>query len=129
MLLGTVALKFSSSLVQIQTGTSSLCFLHMFMNNGAAGFPDGLSDCSLYTGSQAISSCLGVPKDTAYIATLVGIALRRAPSHSLSLHRRIDSKKKKKKKNCGGQVYQREQGCFHHQCDEDLVGVGLYHCE
>ncbi|RPB21087.1 glycoside hydrolase [Terfezia boudieri ATCC MYA-4762] len=45
---------------------------YMFMNNGAAGFPDGLSDCSLYTGSQAISGCLGISKDTAYVGNACG---------------------------------------------------------
>lgn len=45
---------------------------YMFMDNGAAGFPDGYSDCSLYTGSQSASGCLGVPKDTAYVASACG---------------------------------------------------------
>ena len=45
---------------------------YMFMRSGAAGFPDGLSDCSLYTGTQPDSLCLGVPKDTAYVANACG---------------------------------------------------------
>ncbi|KAH8144873.1 uncharacterized protein LAJ45_11143 [Morchella importuna] len=48
---------------------------YMFMDNGAAGFPDGLSDCSLYTGSQSTSGCLGVPKDTAYVANACSYTL------------------------------------------------------
>lgn len=45
---------------------------YMFMNSGSSGFPDGLSDCSLYTGTQPVSHCLGVPKDKAYVANACG---------------------------------------------------------
>ena len=45
---------------------------YMFMNNGANGFPDGLSDCSLYTGTQPITGCLGIPNDQAYVAGACG---------------------------------------------------------
>ncbi|KAI5793155.1 glycoside hydrolase superfamily [Geopyxis carbonaria] len=40
---------------------------YLFAADGGAGFPDGLSDCSLYTGSQEASACLGISKDTAYV--------------------------------------------------------------
>lgn len=48
---------------------------YLFTNSGASGFPDGYSDCSLYTGSQAVSDCLGIPKDTAYVAGACGYQL------------------------------------------------------
>ncbi|KAF8534912.1 glycoside hydrolase superfamily [Trichophaea hybrida] len=48
---------------------------YMFMDNGGAGFPDGLSDCSLYTGPQPISGCKGVPKDQAYVANACGYTM------------------------------------------------------
>ncbi|KAF3903882.1 Alpha-amylase [Dactylellina cionopaga] len=48
---------------------------YMYMDNGASGFPDGLSDCSLYTGSQSRSGCLGVPFDQAYVASACGYTL------------------------------------------------------
>lgn len=44
---------------------------YMFATNGANGFPDGLSDCKLYTGSQAASGCLGIAYDQAYVANAV----------------------------------------------------------
>lgn len=46
-----------------------------FMDAGGAGFPDGLSDCSLFTGSSPVSDCLGVPKDTAYVASACGYTM------------------------------------------------------
>jgi alpha-amylase len=48
---------------------------YMWASNGANGFPDGLSDCSLYTGSQSQSSCLGISKDTAYVADACGYTM------------------------------------------------------
>lgn len=44
---------------------------YMFASNGASGFPDGKSDCSLYTGSQSQSGCLGMAYDQAYVASAV----------------------------------------------------------
>jgi alpha-amylase len=46
-----------------------------FMNAGGSGFPDGLSDCSLYTGNQGASGCLGVPKDTAFVEKSCGYTM------------------------------------------------------
>jgi alpha-amylase len=48
---------------------------YMFTDAGGNGFPDGLSDCSLYTGSAAASACLGVPLDTAYVASACGYTM------------------------------------------------------
>ncbi|KAF8462963.1 glycoside hydrolase superfamily [Kalaharituber pfeilii] len=48
---------------------------YMFMGNGASGFPDGLSDCSLYTGTQSVAGCLGVPKDQAYVSEACGYSM------------------------------------------------------
>jgi alpha-amylase len=62
---------------------------YMFMDNGGAGFPDGLSDCSLYTGSQAATGCLGVPKDIAYVASACGYTMSQGkytrPHRDLSI--------------------------------------------
>lgn len=41
---------------------------YMFMDNGANGYPDGLSDCALYTGAAPASGCHGVPHDPAFVA-------------------------------------------------------------
>jgi alpha-amylase len=46
---------------------------YMFASNGGAGFPDGLSDCKLYTGQQAASACLGTEYDKAFVATAVSL--------------------------------------------------------
>lgn len=48
---------------------------YQFMTAGGNGYPDGLSDCSLYTGSATSSACLGVPKDQAYVATSCGYTM------------------------------------------------------
>jgi alpha-amylase len=40
---------------------------YMWAANGGNGFPDGLSDCSLYTGNQTLSGCLGIAYDAAYV--------------------------------------------------------------
>lgn len=41
---------------------------YMWGANGANGYPDGLSDCALYTGTaQAASGCLGLALDPAYV--------------------------------------------------------------
>jgi len=46
---------------------------YVFGDNGASGFPDGLSDCATqYTGTQPLSSCRGLAKDTAYVAAACG---------------------------------------------------------
>ncbi|KAH7020490.1 glycoside hydrolase superfamily [Ilyonectria destructans] len=45
---------------------------YMFASNGASGFPDGKSDCALYTGSQSASGCLGMAYDQAYVASACG---------------------------------------------------------
>ncbi|KAI5786947.1 alpha amylase [Pyronema domesticum] len=62
---------------------------YMFMDNGGAGFPDGLSDCSLYTGSHAVTGCLGVPKDIAYVASACGYTMSQGkytrPHRDLSI--------------------------------------------
>lgn len=44
---------------------------YMFAANGGAGFPDGLSDCKLYTGTQAKNGCLGMEYDKAFVASAV----------------------------------------------------------
>src|SRR5690606_20282226 len=48
---------------------------YMFGSNGGNGFPDGLSSCSLYTGDQPRNGCLGVEKDTAYVANSCGYTM------------------------------------------------------
>ncbi|CUS09947.1 unnamed protein product [Tuber aestivum] len=58
---------------------------YSFMGNGASGFPDGLSDCSLYTGNQPISACLGVPRDTAYVADACSYTI--SPGKYTRVHR------------------------------------------
>ncbi|CAZ83956.1 unnamed protein product [Tuber melanosporum] len=58
---------------------------YSFMDNGASGFPDGHSDCSLYTGNQAISGCLGVPRDTAYVADACSYTI--SPGKYTRVHR------------------------------------------
>lgn len=49
---------------------------YMFTAAGGNGYPDGLSDCSLYTGSQAVSGCLGIAKDQAYVAASCGYTMK-----------------------------------------------------
>lgn len=44
---------------------------YMFASNGGAGFPDGLSDCKLYTGNQSKNGCLGMEYDKAFVASAV----------------------------------------------------------
>lgn len=45
----------------------------VFADNGANGFPDGLSDCATqYTGTQSLTTCKGVVKDPAYVAAACG---------------------------------------------------------
>ncbi|PWW73697.1 glycoside hydrolase family 13 protein [Tuber magnatum] len=58
---------------------------YSFMGDGASGFPDGHSDCSLYTGNQAISRCLGVPRDTAYVADACSYTI--SPGKYTRVHR------------------------------------------
>lgn len=48
---------------------------YMYASNGGAGFPDGLSDCKLYTGSQPPNGCLGIEYDKAYVATAVSLKI------------------------------------------------------
>ncbi|KAG9233391.1 glycoside hydrolase superfamily [Amylocarpus encephaloides] len=50
---------------------------YMFMDAGGAGFPDGLSDCGLYTGSSPASACLGVPKDAAFVEGSCGYTMQQ----------------------------------------------------
>jgi alpha-amylase len=50
---------------------------YMFMDAGGAGFPDGLSDCALFTGSSPSSGCLGVPKDTAFVEGACGYTMHQ----------------------------------------------------
>jgi len=45
---------------------------YLYMDNGASGFPDGLSDCALYTGSQPKGACMGVPYNQAFQAAACG---------------------------------------------------------
>ncbi|CAG8952424.1 hypothetical protein HYFRA_00001171 [Hymenoscyphus fraxineus] len=45
---------------------------YYFMDNGGSGFPDGLSDCSLFTGTGPRGDCLGMPKDTAFVESSCG---------------------------------------------------------
>ena len=60
---------------------------YMFMDDGGAGFPDGLSDCKLYTGPQPISGCKGVPKDQAYVAN--ACAYTMSPGKYTGPHRDV----------------------------------------
>lgn len=53
---------------QIKTVLSS----YSFMNNGAAGFPDGLSDCDNCVGDQCGSCTKSMKKATAYKADSCG---------------------------------------------------------
>jgi alpha-amylase len=45
------------------------------MNNGASGFPDGLSDCSSYIGTAAKSGCLSMAYTPAYVADSCGYSV------------------------------------------------------
>ena len=49
---------------------------YQFAASGGNGYPDGLSDCSLYTGSINPGACLGVPKDTAFVANSCGYTMK-----------------------------------------------------
>ncbi|KAG9246794.1 glycoside hydrolase superfamily [Calycina marina] len=49
---------------------------YMFMKRGGNGFPDGQSDCKLYTGSIYPEKCLGVPKDQAYVEGACGYTMK-----------------------------------------------------
>ena len=49
---------------------------YMFMRHGGNGFPDGHSDCRLYTGSLDPRQCLGVPKDQAYVERACGYTMK-----------------------------------------------------
>lgn len=60
---------------------------YMFTSRGGSGFPDGLSDCSLYTGSQAAEECLGVPRDTAHVGA--ACAYQLAPGRYTRVHRDV----------------------------------------
>ncbi|KAI8579463.1 hypothetical protein K450DRAFT_210259 [Umbelopsis ramanniana AG] len=48
---------------------------YSFMNNGASGFPDGLSDCSTYVGTAAKSGCLSMAYAPAYVADSCGYSV------------------------------------------------------
>ncbi|KAG2179650.1 hypothetical protein INT44_006498, partial [Umbelopsis vinacea] len=48
---------------------------YSFMNNGASGFPDGLSDCSSYVGTAAKSGCLSMAYAPAYVANSCGYSV------------------------------------------------------
>ncbi|KAH7109641.1 glycoside hydrolase superfamily [Dendryphion nanum] len=45
---------------------------YLFAEGGGNGFPDGLSDCSLYTGTQARSGCAGIARDEAFVENACG---------------------------------------------------------
>lgn len=60
---------------------------YMFTSRGGSGFPDGLSDCELYTGSQPTQDCLGMPGDTAYVPAACGYQL--APGRYTRVHRDV----------------------------------------
>lgn len=49
---------------------------YQFTDAGGNGYPDGLSDCSLYTGSITPSACLGMPKDQAFVETSCGYTMK-----------------------------------------------------
>ena len=49
---------------------------YQFAANGGNGYPDGLSDCALYTGSWDPSSCVGIKKDVAFVETSCGYSMR-----------------------------------------------------
>ena len=61
---------------------------YSFTHANASGFPDGLSDCSLYTGSQPASGCLGVPKDQAYVPDACAYTI--APGKYTRVHRDVE---------------------------------------
>lgn len=48
---------------------------YQFMNAGGNGYPDGLSDCSLYTGTINPAGCLGIKKDQAWVETSCGYTM------------------------------------------------------
>lgn len=50
---------------------------YMYAANGGAGFPDGLSDCKLYTGDQAKNGCLGMEYDKAFVANAVSDSFQK----------------------------------------------------
>ncbi|PVH72796.1 glycoside hydrolase family 13 protein [Cadophora sp. DSE1049] len=49
---------------------------YQFTDAGGNGFPDGLSDCSLYTGSSPASGCVGIAKDQAFVASSCGYTMK-----------------------------------------------------
>lgn len=49
---------------------------YLFSSEGGNGFPDGLSDCELYTGSIDPGECLGVKKSVAFVEGACGYNLR-----------------------------------------------------
>lgn len=44
-------------------------------STGGLGYPDGLSDCSQYTGSIAPGNCIGIAKDQAYVDGTCGYTM------------------------------------------------------
>ncbi|RPA85447.1 glycoside hydrolase [Ascobolus immersus RN42] len=61
---------------------------YMYAANGGNGFPDGLSDCSLYTGSINKAGCLGVPKDVAFQEK--ACAYNLTPGQYTRVHRDVE---------------------------------------
>ncbi|RDL35977.1 Uncharacterized protein BP5553_06589 [Venustampulla echinocandica] len=49
---------------------------YMFTAAGGSGFPDGLSDCALYAGSQPLSGCVGIAKDQAFVDGSCGYTMK-----------------------------------------------------
>ena len=48
---------------------------YQFAANGGNGYPDGLSDCALYTGSTTPSACVGIKKDQAFVEGSCGYTM------------------------------------------------------
>lgn len=48
---------------------------YLFTAAGGNGYPDGLSDCALYTGSVSPTACLGIKKDQAFVEGSCGYTM------------------------------------------------------
>jgi alpha-amylase len=49
---------------------------YLFSSEGGNGFPDGMSDCALYTGNLDPAGCLGVRRSVAFVEGACGYNLR-----------------------------------------------------
>ena len=48
----------------------------LFSTQGGLGYPDGLSDCGLYTGTINPAGCIGIKKDQAYVKESCGYTMK-----------------------------------------------------